>query len=452
MTADQTAALAAFDTFYADRTPTEATGHPPSAFLLEGGAGVGKTWLVGQLLGRLKNATIVVATPTHKATNVIRRKLDGFGVDWIRGYDAYSYAGEVVTGTTAQLLGISPVISDDQGAEVKFGRTGKGILGKFIPSLLVIDEVSMLGQNDFLDLVKLAQTRGMKILAVGDAGQLPPVKQQQIPFTRFKHSATLREIVRQAKGSAIVDVAWAIREGKPWRSLTGSGLRHEGNVGAAFLEAVKAPGERPEEEREVFIAYRNRSVDAAQEAACRKLYGHGKDAFAAGELVLSETNLYRGKVLLCANQDELVVTEFHEEERDPTIGVPVTLRHRRGGIHNAGSFRAHYLAPEELADKGHPYNVELKAREERAQQLQAKHNQGDKSRDGDRRQAWTNFFEWRDQTIISFRHPFAITSHKSQGSTYRQVFVTVEDFAKFGSCGLYVAVTRPKDELVVSAD
>jgi exodeoxyribonuclease-5 len=304
--------------------------------------------------------------------------------------------------------------------------------------------------------VKVAQQRGMKILAVGDAGQLPPVKQEAIPFPKFRRQSTLRQIVRQAEGSAIISVAWAIREGKPWRQLEGAGLRKvaPGSLGDAFLEAVAVPGERPEEDREVYVAYRNVNVNAMSEKACQKLYGHGRLAFAPGELVLSESNFYRNKTLLCANQDELVVTQFHEEDRDPTIGVPVTLRHRT----KRGEFQAHYLAPEQLTDKQHPYNLEMKRLEGEAQRLQAEYNvkkKGPRSTaledlDRSRKQAWVNFFAWRDQTIISFRHPFAITSHKSQGSTYRSVFVDVTDLARCSSHALYVAVTRPREELVVA--
>lgn len=458
LTSDQQNALEQIQAFLADHATPEGSKYPPTAFLLEGGAGTGKTFLLGQLL-QLARGIRCVATPTHKACNVMRRKLDAFGVPWVRGYDSYSYDGSsAITGTTAQLLGIGPVITEEQSAsEVKFGKKGVGILGKVTPSLLVIDEVSMLGANDFLELVKVAQGRGMKILAVGDAGQLPPVKQTQIPFGKFKRQATLRQIVRQAEGSAIISVAWAIREGKPWRDLEGAGLRKVATprLVDAFLEAVQPAGERPEEDREVYVAYRNVNVNAVQEKVCQKLYGHGAKAFAAGELVLSETNLYRNKTLLCANQDELVVTQFHEEWRDATIGVPVTLRHRS----KRGEFQAHYLSPEELANREHPYNVELKRLEVEASNLQAKYNAAKKGPktsaladlDSQRRQAWSNFFSWRDQTIISFRHPFAITSHKSQGSTYRTVFVDVPDLARCSSHALYVAVTRPREELVVAS-
>jgi exodeoxyribonuclease-5 len=426
-----------------------------TSLLLEGGAGVGKTYLLGEILKAIDPYTLrLVAAPTHKAINVLRRKLDGFGVEWCQGFDDYSFNGtDVITGTTAQALGIAPIILEEQDTEIKFGKTGRGILSKVMPKIVIIDEASMLGWRDFKALHETLKKAGCKLIAVGDAGQLPPVKQEAIPFDKFKNISTLRQIVRQAEGSKIISIAWAIREGKGWEHITGAGVRRVKDLRRAFVEAVQAAGVRPEEEREVFIAYRNAQVNEVQDLACRKLYGHGREAFAPGELVLAEANLYREKVLLCANQDELIVDHFREEERDEVLGVPVVL-HRRG---DRGVFQAHYLSPEDRKDKTHPYNVELASRLALAKKLEEEKRSLRHSDtryvdvDTRRRRAWRDFFEWRDTTIITFRHPFAITSHKSQGSTYRLVFADVADLGRFSTQALYVAVTRPRDELVLAA-
>jgi exodeoxyribonuclease-5 len=449
LTQDQQTATEQINTFLADPKGT--------AMLLEGGAGVGKTFLIGQILQKHESKVRCVAAPTHKACNVLRRKLDGFGVPWMRGFDEYFWDGHmVITGTTAALLGIGPVVTDDQTTEVSFGKTSRGILGKVQPTLLVIDEVSMLGWYDFSALRDLFKARSCKIIAVGDAGQLPPVKKGSIPFDKFVNKAALREIVRQAAGSKIVELAWAIREGKPWTKIKGKGVKRVVDVGAAFIAALSKGvkyAELPEEDRPVFIAYRNVVVDVAQEKACRKLYGHSHKAFAPGELVLSETNLYVNKVLLCANQDELVVEGWDPEHRDSTLGVPVILRQRGG---RRGCFESFYLSPEELANKQHPFNVELRAKADRAQKLQEQVKaipHGNSLRndlDQRRKAAWREFFDWRDQTIVSFRHPFAITSHKSQGSTYHTVFADTADLGAKSSQALYVAVTRPREELVLT--
>lgn len=452
LTKDQEAALEGINTF---------KNQEGTAFLLEGGAGVGKTFLLGESLKGSKG-TLCVAAPTHKAINVLRRKLDAFGVEWCLGYDSYTYNGsDVITGTTAQLLGIRPVITDDQTTEVKFGKTNRGILSQIMPTLLVIDEVSMLSKVDFLALRENFKRAGTKILAVGDAAQLPPVKQEAIPFEKFAHRALLRQIVRQAEGSSIISLAWAIREGKEWASIEGAGVRRVEKLGAAFIEHLE-PGElwtstgtrlwNKEEDRPVFIAYTNRRVNAVQEHACMKLYGHGREAFAPAELVLSETNLYRSKTLLCANQDELIVDSFMPDMADDVCGVPVVLHHHSDP--RKGKFTAHYLSPEDHKNKAHPYNIELEARRSLAEKLQAEMKQASGYQKDEinlrRKKAWASFFEWRDSTVISFRHPFAITSHKSQGSTYRRVFADTADLGRFSSNALYVAVTRPREELILS--
>lgn len=449
LTSDQTVALEAINTF---------KNQDGTAFLLEGGAGVGKTFLLGEIL-KGSTGTLCVAAPTHKAINVLRRKLDAFDVEWCLGYDSYTYNGsDVITGTTAQLLGIRPIITDDQTTEVKFGKTNRGILSQIMPSLLVIDEVSMLSKVDFLALRENFKRAGTKILAVGDAAQLPPVKQEAIPFEKFAHRASLRQIVRQAEGSAIISLAWAIREGKEWSSIEGSGVRRVERLGAAFIEHLSLEEMRgsngwvKEEDRPVFIAYTNRRVNAVQEHACMKMYGHGREAFAPGELVISETNLYRAKTLLCANQDELIVDSFMPEMADETCGIPVVIHHHSDP--RKGKFTAHYLSPEDHKNKAHPYNIELEARRSLAEKLQAEMKQASGYQKDEinqrRKKAWASFFEWRDSTVISFRHPFAITSHKSQGSTYKRVFADTADLGRFSSNALYVAVTRPREELILS--
>jgi exodeoxyribonuclease V len=442
LTTDQQAAL---DAIAAHRI------HPTSvAFLLEGGAGTGKTFLLGEVLKGATERPIACCAPTHKAMRVLRRKLDAFGVEWQVSFD--SYVGDtdtVITGVTAQLLGIGPVVGDNQGIELSFGKTSGGILSKVMPALIIIDEASMLAMHDFIGLCALAKKAGSKIIAVGDAGQLPPVKQSPIPFANFKNKAVLRQIVRQAEGSAITKIAWAIREGQDWRSIAGQGVVRTTGLTEDFLSAVRAPGDSPEEERTVAIAYTNDRVNYLQEHACQKLYNHGRADFAPGELVLCDTNIYRGtgrrKMLMAANQDELIVERFDEGGADPVLGVPVVLRHQGGGHH----FSANYLSGEQLANKAHPYNIELVSRLSYAKALQDRYKGGEIAVNAARCQAWVRYFDWRDQTVISFRHPFALTSHKSQGSTYRQVFVDAGDIAKHSSAGLYVAVTRPSTELVI---
>lgn len=454
-----------------------------TAFSLQGGAGVGKTFLVAEFVKSvLGSRRVVIAAPTHKACRVLRSKLDAAGIRW-----SFKPAGDklpdlnvAIVDTTAALLGVRPVIVDEQSEdEIKFkANASSGSLPKYIAqgAVLVIDEVSMVGAEDLVALKLQAEVASAKIVAVGDEGQLPPVKKQAIDFEKdFDASYTLREVVRQAKGSAIVTLAWAIRNGEEdFEEIEGEGLDRNDDVIASFLAQVEAPVEN-EGERSVFVAYKNATVNAVQEKACQKLYGHSAKTFREGELVLASRAGYREYygTYICkytgrekpsrfpkveqvvANADQLRVLSFDESRRHPLFGVPVTLdRVDLPADADGKVFESYYLSAEELADSNHPFNVEKKRLADVAKKIQDEVRnlkaQGNHAKAGERdvarKEAWANFFK-HEQKIISFAHPFAITSHKSQGSTYREVFVATAELLQFNRKALYVAVTRPSKRL-----
>jgi exodeoxyribonuclease-5 len=442
-TPSQQAALDLFDDFREDEDET--------VFALLGGPGMGKSFLTAHLIKDVRSANapeVIVAAPTHKATNVVRRFLDANDLRWEQGYSRnFHNPRRMVTGTTAALLGISPVIVDDQSEEVKFGRqSGKGILAKFKPAWIFLDEVSMLPNPHFRDLVKICKQAGTKIVVIGDPAQLPPVKARPIPLHKARNSIELLENMRQGEDSKILDLAYAIRNNDAdWRTIHGEGIRKVPDLSGAFLEEVENPVGLDEPDRAVAIAYRNVKVNALQDAACRKVYGHGMDEFRPGELVVSECSFYARQVLLCANQDELIVERIDEKADPSDPGKPVQIRR----ANRPGTIHAFYLAPDERRNPASPFNVELTARRKRALDIQSRFNDGDRRVDPERRAAWTSFFEWRDQTVISFRHPFAFTAHKSQGSTVRKAFVLASDLLRYSRAGMYVAVTRPREAVIL---
>jgi exodeoxyribonuclease-5 len=477
LTNSQTAALEKIDAFLKNSKLT--------TFSLQGGAGVGKTFLVSEVVKRLlaDGRRLTVAAPTHKACRVLRGKLDAAGISWVfkpKSLDDVPPDAAIVD-TTAALLGIRPVITDDQTEdEITFKPTDRGTLAKAINGrmpVLIIDEVSMVSREDFVMLTEVMRAAGAKLIAVGDEGQLPPVKKQAIDFSAdFDTGALLDEVVRQAKGSAIIELAWAIRRGdESWEEISGSGIENVPSVVDAFLEQVTTPVD-DETKRTVFIAYRNAVVNGVQEKACRKLYGHSARNFAEGELVLATMAGYRevygtyrdrqGRVRpskfpkmeqVVAVADQLRVLSFDRSQEDEVYGVPVTLDRVDLPVDADGKvFTTNYLSAEQLADPNHPFNTkkrELAAEAKRLQDLVKKCRAEKKAQqafeaDEQRKRAWVEFFK-HEEKIISFAHPFAITSHKSQGSTYHSVFVDAGDLVRFNRKALYVAVTRPSQRLVL---
>lgn len=455
-----------------------------TTFSLQGGAGVGKTYLVGVLVKELQalGHRVLLAAPTHKACRVLRSKLDAWGVRWTFKPQREVPAGIAIVDTTAALLGIRPVIDDDQTEdEVKFKPTSGGSISRLFDgnlgrtAVLIIDEVSMLGREELQQLAQYVRGRG-KLICVGDEGQLPPVKKQAIDFVEdFEQSALLDVVVRQAEGSAIVKLAWAIRSVTKVPDLElelnnfdllGGDITKSENVPADYVRQLILPVD-DESQRAVYIAYRNALVDNVQEACCQKLYGHGRKDFRQGQLVLATQAGYREEntwvdawgvrratkwpkmVQLVANADQLRVVEISDNQH-AVYGREVELD-RVDLPHGAANrrFETHYLSEDQLGDKSHPFNVKKAELLAAAKALQVQLKQSyNADLDKKRKDAWGEYFK-HQQRVIGFSHPFAITSHKSQGSTYREAYVGVSDLLRFDRRALYVAVTRPRERLVV---
>jgi|GEM_PF-2241461 exodeoxyribonuclease-5 len=435
-----------------------------TVFALFGAAGTGKSFLSGQMAQEMTKGVelpaavggffgpqtgarlpspVMWTAPTWKAARISSGFLSNNGIDHEVGWDKYFHSPymSVVT-TTAQALGIGPIVSEDQNEnERAFGARTEGAYTAMGPEYLVIDEVSMLGWGNLKRLANMVRGREAKLVLIGDPNQIPPVKDQEIKWDKIENQYELTQIMRQSGDSVIPLVGRAIIEEADWRSMRGQGfnmMRDQAALAQEFLQTVTVPT-RDESGRTVYVAYRNMMVDAMQEKACQQVYGHGRDMFERGQIVIAQKPLRgKGKQAI-ANQDVLEIREFGERGR---WGKLVSVEDSNGRVHNA-----EYLSGDELADKSHPYNVELETRRQRAVELQQQYKGGNRTVNEARKEAWRMFFELKDNTVLNFAHPFAITSHKSQGSTYQRAFVHGGDLERFGGKrALYVAMTRASDE------
>jgi hypothetical protein len=434
---------AAFDAFTAFADDPDTT-----LFAMFGAAGTGKSYTSGRMLDVIRPDggfdEMLWLAPTWKAVRIAGKFLAENGLDDFEiGYDPYHHrVGALILTTTQQALGLRPVIDDEQTADkVSFGRVGKGLIQRLKPRWIVIDEVSMLSWEHLKELSKECRMHGVKVLILGDPNQLPPVKAQEIKWDRIANRHELTQIMRQAGDSAIPHFGRAILDEKEWDGMTGAGLVKVRNAAAEFIERVGVPT-IDEEGRDVFVAYRNRTVDQVQEAAAQKVYGHSATEFAPGEVVIAQSALHSRSGMVVANQDQLEVVSIDGEGE---WGKLVRVRNLAGR-----TVYAEYLSGADMADPSHPYRRELEARRKLAQELQEawKGNKRDEGLNSRRKAAWASFFELKDRTVLDFAHPFAITSHKSQGSSYRRTFIAAQELAQFSKRSLYVAATRPKEELV----
>ncbi|MBO5335135.1 MAG: AAA family ATPase [Clostridia bacterium] len=178
------------------------------AFVLAGYAGTGKTFLINyvvqEVLGLQAGVEAAFVSPTGKAATVLAQggTVAGtvHGLIYIRNEDEMEVNedGEVIS--TVRKLSFTKRPSIDERIR-----------------LIVIDEASMVSEEMFRDLLSF----GVKCLFCGDHAQLPPVNGDcnlmQNP------NFVLTQIVRQAAGDPIIQIATLAREGKhiPYVSQSG---------------------------------------------------------------------------------------------------------------------------------------------------------------------------------------------------------------------------------------
>ena len=164
-------------------------------FRLFGFAGTGKSTLARHLADQADTKTCYAAY-TGKAAMVMRRN----------GCEGASTIHSAIYETTMdEDTGIASYIWDKDGP---FSRAG----------LIVLDECSMIDAQIGAEVLAY----GRPVLVLGDPAQLPPVRKDDGTgggfFTEVEPDVMLTEIHRQAEGNPIIQLATAVREGRPLRA------------------------------------------------------------------------------------------------------------------------------------------------------------------------------------------------------------------------------------------
>lgn len=167
---------------------------------LTGYAGTGKTFLLKHIIEDAKSSSkLIVCATIHRAKEVLRREMIGL----------------VPIHTLARVLGLQLGVEVDGFSlgDKKFIPKGTSMIER--DSLVIIDESSLINDVLFNHLVNICNTKGAKILFVGDAGQLKPVKQKHITkaFTDTDYSVNMTEIKRTSDGNPMPEmVLYKIRQ------------------------------------------------------------------------------------------------------------------------------------------------------------------------------------------------------------------------------------------------
>ena len=416
---------------------------------LQGYAGVGKTTVVAKLLRAIDGVvSVLVTAPTHKALAVLGQKIGSDNVDLM---------------TTQAALGMK--LTELDSGEHRLKPEGSACIADY--DLAVVDEASMIHPDLFAAM--LASRRRCRILFVGDPAQLAPVGSEE-PSPAFSDIVPLHvrltEVVRQAEEHPSIRMSVALRENVEagvGPSLTQlAGLLQPGDErfigitsgGDATLQQYALDAIKHGLDTRI-LAFTNSATLRHNQAIHAALYP-GVEGFALGEKVIAQegfscrSDVAKDRDFVQVRTSELLTVEdvlpaLHPES--PHIPAwRIRMRRDDGG----SSVDAWVVQKRETLETEISGWFEL-WRHHKAQAEAA--SPRDRNALKERAKACSDEAWKLRKRFANIRHAYALTIHKSQGSTFETVLVDWSSMS-YGDGGdaarlAYVAITRPSKYAVI---
>ncbi len=389
--------------------------------------------------------SIVVSAPTHKALSVLRGKL--------ADHPLVTYA------TVQSLVGLKMNEHDDGYLVSTLGES-EPRLGEY--GIAIIDECSMV--DDELLAVLLAAPGDCRLVFVGDDAQLPPVSKSagelSSTFDPKVSQITwrLNDIHRQARENPIIRVAESARDcihaNRPFgsREIAEALGQHDGKhiqmTHGDSMSCARLLADARGHGLDCYaLAYTNKAVDLINRFTHAQL-GHKADEPAVGEpfMVYEPTDMEEldtGELVQLRNSDLLRVVSV--EVTDPP-------ENEHGDRRPTYKLLVHHQATGREGFIYIPVDVVGWRRDVSEAFAEGRRLKGKVSPDSYRE--WIETAWALKRRYASVRMGYAMTVHKSQGSTFDAAII---DWRSFAKCRVeqdkarlaYVAVTRTSKYCVV---
>jgi exodeoxyribonuclease-5 len=434
-------------------------------FVLSGYAGTGKTFLSMRLLAAAEAAGLcwTVAAPTHKAVGVLRHQLalGGLQPTWYPS-------------TIHRLLRLK---LKRQGDVERCEETEQTAAALENLGLVLVDEASMVDSTLLEIALRCAHPFRTRLVFVGDPAQLPPVGEPQSPVFAMARaaSASLTEVVRHQ--GPVLQLATGLRNGQlpcrqppplaPVRTPQGQVVvAARGPWLAAAQAALRRGAELDNPDHARILCYTNRALEQLVPLARRAIHGDMADQLPVlpGEVLITRSAVMAPACrageeaaeepdLLLGSNRELVVRDVTPERCDladfglsSADGLTPPVIDTLWAEVEAGDARLslRLLPPAGSAAREQLDGV-LRQLRQRARDAGKQEGRG----------LWRRYFLVRD-AFASLGPAAVLTVHRSQGSTFSEVFIAGDVFWPSDDTLrrqlVYVAVSRASQAVWLVAD
>lgn len=439
---------------------------PTQYYVIEGKAGTGKTTIAKEILKEFEDEQIYVAAVSHKAKGVIK---NSFGED-TRGKKFFSIAS---------LLGMKG-INDNNTQTTKFQVGTKVPLLDNPPALLVIDEASMITEDVLKKIIDInySLSRPFQMLFLGDIGQIQPIRDDQSEFYRThkdllnkksdifnsKHKSKLITRVRQGEANPILpyaDYFWEnSQKENPELNPTQHIVRNnqitdkgsllfsnsEAEVLNSVIKAVKNAVEKGLTNHVKIVTYHVNEKTELNQKIHEALFGKDSDYSKGDMLILNSPYDLPDVNATMENSSEIQIKSIQDEDTDE-YGVHTLYLETNGTAYTrTGNEQKDCVIQVVSRNDIGLYNNKLKELASRAKEQTNRVL---------KKQAWGDFWEYKGR-YADVDFGYAITAHKSQGSTYDIVVVDEKDIMGTSATSnqekselIYTALTRPRNTAIV---
>ncbi len=312
-----------------------------TSMTLSGYAGTGKTSLMEMIAkkGQKQNRPVMFCATTNKAAAVLNDRVSKAGFKASTLNKVFGINVEVDSSKAYNARNLVNVLKD---VDIMPGTT------------IIIDEASMINEENYKILNDIAKEHRLKIIYVGDEAQLAPVNEDKISkvFRNGEGKVIRLTQVERTDDNAILKEATAIRNGEPLSKVSsfnskGEGVayispQHQEAINEVIDKYVKGLKQNPNYFR--ILAYTNKAVTAYNNQV-RELLGYDSPIPHVGEPMTGYANWgyeWRTKSYRFINSESYKVTQVGRpttvqtrlDNGTPVVmqAVPITLEDSLGNI------------------------------------------------------------------------------------------------------------------------